>query len=263
MKKMISRKYNECITPEKNKIVKNPLWWKKLRKGITSIGTGIVGSRLLALLLHIIVTPIGVSMWFIRNLKNAISVDIKNHKNNARPVFASAPYALAIALLTVGSIKLYSVNPKAYIDELIDSTKSKITEKVIERTVPIVPTTRTKSFGKDVTNTVENMKDTVKDNVIWIGENLVTNPVVTTAEPEPEPEVSEEIVEEVVEEPANTVEEVEEPVNVNIGPAPIDPHPQISDDVNKQAEAEASGEVVEKNPEGATETPDVRRSFVQ
>lgn len=255
--KKISRKYNECITPEKNKIVKNPLWWKKLRKGITSIGTGIVGSRLLALLLHIIVTPIGVSMWFIRNLKNAISVDIKNRKNNARPVFASAPYALAIALLTVGSIKLYSMNPKAYIDELIDSTKSKITEKVIERTVPIVPTTRTKSFGKEVTDTVENMKDTVKDNVIWIGENLVTNPVVTTAEPEPEPEVTEEIVEEVIEEPATTVEEVEEPVD--IGPAPIDP--QISDDSNTQAEA--SEEEVEKNPEGATETPDVRRSFVQ
>lgn len=199
-------------------------------------------------------------MWFARNFKNAISVDIKNRKNNARPVFASAPYALALALITAGSIKLYTMNPKMYINGFVDSAKTKIAEKVIEKTVPVVPTTRTKSFGKDdVTNTVENVKDTVKDNVIWIGENLVTNPVVTTTEPEPEVEVSEEIVEEVIEEPASTVEEPED-----IGPAPIDP--QISEtlnDIKERTEAEASGEVVEKNPEGATETPDVRRSFVQ
>ena len=255
----IIREYNKYVTPEKNKIVKNPLWWIKLRKGITSIGTGVVGSRLLALLLHIIATPIGASMWFARNFKNAISVDIRNRKNNARPVFASAPYALALALITAGSIKLYTMNPKMYISEFVDSAKTKIAEKVIEKTVPVVPTTRTKSFGKDdVTNTVENMKDTVKDNVIWIGENLVTNPVVTTAEPEPEVS-EEEIVEEVIEEPASTVEEPED-----IGPAPIDP--QINEtlnDIKERAEAEASGEVVEKNPEGATETPDVRRSFVQ
>lgn len=255
------REYNEYVTPEKNKLVKNPLWWIKMRKGITSIGTGVVGSRMLALLLHIIATPIGVSMWFARNFKNAISVDIRNRKNNARPVFASAPYALALALITAGSIKLYTMNPKMYINGFVDSAKTKIAEKVIEKTVPVVPTTRTKSFGKDdVTNTVENMKDTVKDNVIWIGENLVTNPVVTTAEPEPEVEVSEEeIVEEVIEEPASTVEEPED-----IGPAPIDP--QVNETLNdekERAEAEASGEVVEKNPEGATETPDVRRSFVQ
>lgn len=255
------REYNEYVTPEKNKIVKNPLWWIKIRKGITSIGTGIVGSRLLALLLHIIATPIGASMWFVRNFKNAISVDIRNRKNNARPVFASAPYALALALITAGSIKLYTMNPKMYINGFVDSAKTKIAEKVIEKTVPVVPTTRTKSFGKDdVTNTVENMKDTVKDNVIWIGENLVTNPVVTTAEPEPEVEVSEEeIVEEVIEEPASTIEEPED-----IGPAPIDPQVnETLNDVKERAEAEASGEVVEKNPEGATETPDVRRSFVQ
>lgn len=257
----IIREYNKYVTPEKNKIVKNPLWWIKIRKGITSIGTGVVGSRLLALLLHIIATPIGVSMWFVRNFKNAISVDIRNRKNNARPVFASAPYALALALITAGSIKLYTMNPKMYINGFVDSAKTKIAEKVIEKTVPVVPTTRTKSFGKDdITNTVENMKDTVKDNVIWIGENLVTNPVVTTAEPEPEVEVSEEeIVEEVIEEPASTIEEPED-----IGPAPIDP--QVSETLNEikeRAEAEASGEVVEKNPEGATETPDVRRSFVQ
>ena len=255
----IIREYNKNVTPEKNKIVKNPLWWIKIRKGITSIGTGVVGSRLLALLLHIIATPIGVSMWFARNFKNAISVDIRNRKNNARPVFASAPYALALALITAGSIKLYTMNPKMYINGFVDSAKTKIAEKVIEKTVPVVPTTRTKSFGKDdVTNTVENMKDTVKDNVIWIGENLVTNPVVTTAEPEPEVS-EEEIVEEVIEEPASTVEEPED-----IGPAPIDP--QISEtlnDIKERTEAEASGEVVEKNPEGATETPDVRRSFVQ
>lgn len=257
----IIREYNKYVTPEKNKIVKNPLWWIKIRKGITSIGTGVVGSRLLALLLHIIATPIGVSMWFARNFKNAISVDIRNRKNNARPVFASAPYALALALITAGSIKLYTMNPKMYINEFVDSTKTKIAEKVIEKTVPVVPTTRTKSFGKDdVTNTVENMKDTVKDNVIWIGENLVTNPVVTTAEPEPEVEVSEEeIVEEVIEEPASTVEEPED-----IGPAPIDPQVnETLNDIKERTEAEASGEVVEKNPEGATETPDVRRSFVQ
>ena len=257
----IIREYNKYVTPEKNKIVKNPLWWIKIRKGITSIGTGVVGSRLLALLLHIIATPIGVSMWFVRNFKNAISVDIRNRKNNARPIFASAPYALALALITAGSIKLYTMNPKMYINGFVDSAKTKIAEKVIEKTVPVVPTTRTKSFGKDdITNTVENMKDTVKDNVIWIGENLVTNPVVTTAEPEPEVEVSEEeIVEEVIEEPASTVEEPED-----IGPAPIDP--QVNETLNdekERAEAEASGEVVEKNPEGATETPDVRRSFVQ
>lgn len=255
------REYNEYVTPEKNKIVKNPLWWIKIRKDITSIGTGVVGSRLLALLLHIIATPIGVSMWFARNFKNAISVDIRNRKNNARPIFASAPYALALALITAGSIKLYTMNPKMYINEFVDSAKTKIAEKVIEKTVPVVPTTRTKSFGKDdVTNTVENMKDTVKDNVIWIGENLVTNPVVTTAEPEPEVEVSEEeIVEEVIEEPASTVEEPED-----IGPAPIDPQVnETLNDLKERAEAEASGEVVEKNPEGATETPDVRRSFVQ
>ena len=255
----IIREYNKYVTPEKNKIVKNPLWWIKIRKGITSIGTGVVGSRLLALLLHIIATPIGVSMWFVRNFKNAISVDIRNRKNNARPVFASAPYALALALITAGSIKLYTMNPKMYINGFVDSAKTKIAEKVIEKTVPVVPTTRTKSFGKDdVTNTVENMKDTVKDNVIWIGENLVTNPVVTTAEPEPEVS-EEEIVEEVIEEPASTVEEPED-----IGPAPIDP--QVNETLNdekERAEAEASGEVVEKNPEGATETPDVRRSFVQ
>lgn len=257
----IIREYNKYVTPEKNKIVKNPLWWIKIRKGITSIGTGIVGSRLLALLLHIIATPIGVSMWFARNFKNAISVDIRNRKNNARPVFASAPYALALALITAGSIKLYTMNPKMYINGFVDSAKTKIAEKVIEKTVPVVPTTRTKSFGKDdVTNTVENVKDTVKDNVIWIGENLVTNPVVTTAEPEPEVEVSEEeIVEEVIEEPASTVEEPED-----IGPAPIDPQVnETLNDIKERAEAEASGEVAEKNPEGATETPDVRRSFVQ
>ena len=257
----IIREYNKYVTPEKNKIVKNPLWWKKIRKGITSIGTGIVGSRLLSLLLHIIATPIGVSMWFVRNFKNAISVDIRNRKNNARPIFASAPYALALALITAGSIKLYTMNPKMYINEFVDSAKTKIAEKVIEKTVPVVPTTRTKSFGKDgVTNTVENMKDTVKDNVIWIGENLVTNPVVTTAEPEPEVEVSEEeIVEEVIEEPASTIEEPED-----IGPAPIDPQVnETLNDIKERAEAEESGEVVEKNPEGATETPDVRRSFVQ
>ena len=257
----IIREYNKYVTPEKNKIVKNPLWWIKLRKGITSIGTGIVGSRLLALLLHIIATPIGVSMWFARNFKNAISVDIRNRKNNARPVFASAPYALALALITAGSIKLYTMNPRMYINGFVDSAKTKIAEKVIEKTVPVVPTTRTKSFGKDdVTNTVENMKDTVKDNVIWIGENLVTNPVVTTAEPEPEVEVSEEeIVEEVIEEPASTIEEPED-----IGPAPIDPQVnETLNDIKERTEAEASGEVVEKNPEGATETPDVRRSFVQ
>lgn len=257
----IIRDFDKYVTPERNKLVKNPLWWRKLRKGITSIGTGIVGSRLLALLLHIIITPIGATMWFVRNLKNAISVDIRNRKNNARPVFASAPYALALALITAGSIKLYMMNPKMYINGFVDSAKTKIAEKVIEKTVPVVPTTRTKSFGKDdITNTVENMKDTVKDNVIWIGENLVTNPVVTTAEPEPEVEVSEEeIVEEVIEEPASTVEEPED-----IGPAPIDP--QVNETLNEikeRAEAEASGEVVEKNPEGATETPDVRRSFVQ
>ena len=255
----IIREYNKYVTPEKNKIVKNPLWWIKIRKGITSIGTGVVGSRLLALLLHIIATPIGVSMWFVRNFKNAISVDIRNRKNNARPIFASAPYVLALALITAGSIKLYTMNPKMYINGFVDSAKTKIAEKVIEKTVPVIPTTRTKSFGKDdVTNTVENMKDTVKDNVIWIGENLVTNPVVTTAEPEPEVS-EEEIVEEVIEEPASTVEEPED-----IGPAPIDP--QISEtlnDIKERTEAEASGEVVEKNPEGATETPDVRRSFVQ
>lgn len=255
------REYNAYVTPEKNKIVKNPLWWIKIRKGITSIGTGVVGSRLLALLLHIIATPIGASMWFARNFKNAISVDIRNRKNNARPIFASAPYALALALITAGSIKLYTMNPKMYINEFVDSAKTKIAEKVIEKTVPVVPTTRTKSFGKDdITNTVENMKDTVKDNVIWIGENLVTNPVVTTAEPEPEVEVSEEeIVEEVIEEPASTIEEPED-----IGPAPI--NPQVNEtlnDIKERTEAEASGEVVEKNPEGATETPDVRRSFVQ
>ena len=198
-------------------------------------------------------------MWFARNFKNAISVDIRNRKNNARPIFASAPYALALALITAGSIKLYTMNPKMYISEFVDSAKTKIAEKVIEKTVPVVPTTRTKSFGKDdVTNTVENMKDTVKDNVIWIGENLVTNPVVTTAEPEPEVS-EEEIVEEVIEEPASTVEEPED-----IGPAPIDPQVnETLNDVKERAEAEASGEVVEKNPEGATETPDVRRSFVQ
>lgn len=258
----IIREYNKYVTPEKNKIVKNPLWWIKIRKGITSIGTGVVGSRLLALLLHIIATPIGASMWFVRNFKNAISVDIRNRKNNARPIFASAPYALALALITAGSIKLYTMNPKMYINEFVDSAKTKIAEKVIEKTVPVVPTTRTKSFGKDdVTNTVENVKDTVKDNVIWIGENLVTNPVVTTAEPEPEVEVSEEeeIVEEVIEEPASTVEEPED-----IGPAPIDPQVnETLNDIKERTEAEASGEVVEKNPEGATETPDVRRSFVQ
>ena len=257
----IIREYNKYVTPEKNKIVKNPLWWIKIRKGITSIGTGVVGSRLLALLLHIIATPIGVSMWFARNFKNAISVDIRNRKNNARPVFASAPYALALALITAGSIKLYTMNPRMYINGFVDSAKTKIAEKVIEKTVPVVPTTRTKSFGKDdITNTVENMKDTVKDNVIWIGENLVTNPVVTTAEPEPEAEVSEEeIVEEAIEEPASTIEEPED-----IGPAPIDPQVnETLNDVKERAEAEASGEVVEKNPEGATETPDVRRSFVQ
>lgn len=257
----IIREYNKYVTPEKNKIVKNPLWWIKIRKGITSIGTGVVGSRLLALLLHIIATPIGVSMWFARNFKNAVSVDIRNRKNNARPVFASAPYALALALITAGSIKLYTMNPKMYINGFVDSAKTKIAEKVIEKTVPVVPTTRTKSFGKDdVTNTVENVKDTVKDNVIWIGENLVTNPVVTTAEPEPEVEVSEEeIVEEVIEEPASTVEEPED-----IGPAPIDPQVnETLNDIKERTEAEASGEVVEKNPEGATETPDVRRSFVQ
>lgn len=257
----IIREYNKYVTPEKNKIVKNPLWWIKIRKGITSIGTGIVGSRLLALLLHIIATPIGASMWFVRNFKNAISVDIRNRKNNARPIFASAPYALALALITAGSIKLYTMNPKMYINEFVDSAKTKIAEKVIEKTVPVVPTTRTKSFGKDdITNTVENMTDTVKDNVIWIGENLVTNPVVTTAEPEPEVEVSEEeIVEEVIEEPASTIEEPED-----IGPAPIDPQVnETLNDIKERTEAEASGEVVEKNPEGATETPDVRRSFVQ
>ena len=228
----IIREYNKYVTPEKNKIVKNPLWWIKIRKGITSIGTGVVGSRLLALLLHIIATPIGASMWFVRNFKNAISVDIRNRKNNARPIFASAPYALALALITAGSIKLYTMNPKMYINEFVDSAKTKIAEKVIEKTVPVVPTTRTKSFGKDdVTNTVENVKDTVKDNVIWIGENLVTNPVVTTAEPEPEVEVSEEeeIVEEVIEEPASTVEEPED-----IGPAPIDP--QVNETLNDMKE---------------------------
>lgn len=260
----IIRDFDKTKTPERNKLVKNPLWWRKLRKGITSIGTGIVGSRLLALLLHIIATPIGATMWFVRNLKNAISVDYRNRKNNARPVFASAPYVLALALITAGSIKLYTMNPKMYIDGFVDSAKTKIAEKVIEKAVPVVPTTRTKSFGKDdITNTVENVKDTVKDSVIWIGENVVTNPVVTTpvvttAEPEPEPE--EEIVEEVIEEEAPTTEpEVEE-----IGPAPIDP--QVSEtlnDINEQTEAESVGEVVEKNPEGATPTPDVRRSFVQ
>lgn len=255
----IIREYNKYVTPEKNKIVKNPLWWIKIRKGITSIGTGIVGSRLLALLLHIIATPIGVSMWFVRNFKNAISVDIRNRKNNVRPVFASAPYALALALITAGSIKLYTMNPRMYINGFVDSAKTKIAEKVIEKTVPVVPTTRTKSFGKDdVTNTVENVKDTVKDNVIWIGENLVTNPVVTTAEPEPEVS-EEEIVEEVIDEPASTIEEPED-----IGPAPIDPQVnETLNDIKERTEAEASGEVVEKNPEGATETPDVRRSFVQ
>lgn len=257
----IIRDFDKTKTPERNKLVKNPLWWRKLRKGITSIGTGIVGSRLLALLLHIIATPIGATMWFVRNLKNAISVDYRNRKNNARPVFASAPYVLTLALITAGSIKLYTMNPKMYINGFVDSAKTKIAEKVIEKTVPVVPTTRTKSFGKDdITNTVENMKDTVKDNVIWIGENLVTNPVVTTAEPEPEVEVSEEeIVEEVIEEPASTVEEPED-----IGPAPIDPQVnETLNDIKERAEAEASGEAVEKNPEGATETPDVRRSFVQ
>ncbi len=255
----IIREYNKYVTPEKNKIVKNPLWWIKIRKGITSIGTGVVGSRLLALLLHIIATPIGVSMWFVRNFKNAISVDIRNRKNNVRPVFASAPYALALALITAGSIKLYTMNPRMYVNEFVDSAKTKIAEKVIEKTVPVVPTTRTKSFGKDdVTNTVENVKDTVKDNVIWIGENLVTNPVVTTAEPEPEVS-EEEIVEEVIEEPASTIEEPED-----IGPAPIDPQVnETLNDIKERTEAEASGEVAEKNPEGATETPDVRRSFVQ
>lgn len=256
----IIREYNKYVTPERNKLVKNPLWWRKLRKGITSIGTGIVGSRLLALLLHIIATPIGATMWFVRNLKNAISVDYRNRKNNARPVFASAPYVLALALITAGSIKLYTMNPKMYIDGFVDSAKTKIAEKVIEKTVPVVPTTRTKSFGKDdITNTVENVKDTVKDNVIWIGENVVTNPVVTTAEPEPEPEVSEEIVEEVIEEEAAPVTEPED-----VGPAPIDPQVnETLNDIKERAEAEASGEVVEKNPEGATATPDVRRSFVQ
>ena len=126
----IIREYNKYVTPEKNKIVKNPLWWIKIRKGITSIGTGVVGSRLLALLLHIIATPIGVSMWFARNFKNAISVDIRNRKNNARPVFASAPYALALALITAGSIKLYTMNPKMYINGFVDSAKTKIAEKV-------------------------------------------------------------------------------------------------------------------------------------
>lgn len=256
----IIREYNKYVTPERNKLVKNPLWWRKLRKGITSIGTGIVGSRLLALLLHIIATPIGATMWFVRNLKNAISVDYRNRKNNARPVFASTPYVLALALITAGSIKLYTMNPKMYIDGFVDSAKTKIAEKVIEKTVPVVPTTRTKSFGKDdITNTVENVKDTVKDNVIWIGENVVTNPVVTTAEPEPEPEVSEEIVEEVIEEEAAPVTEPED-----VGPAPIDPQVnETLNDIKERAEAEASGEVVEKNPEGATATPDVRRSFVQ
>lgn len=256
----IIRDFDKYVTPERNKIVKNPLWWRKLRKGITSIGTGIVGSRLLALLLHIIITPIGATMWFVRNLKNAISVDYRNRKNNARPVFASAPYVLALALITAGSIKLYTINPKMYIDGFVDSAKTKIAEKVIEKTVPVVPTTRTKSFGKDdITNTVENVKDTVKDNVIWIGENVVTNPVVTTAEPEPEPEVSEEIVEEVIEEEAAPVTEPED-----VGPAPIDPQVnETLNDIKERAEAEASGEVVEKNPDGATETPDVRRSFVQ
>lgn len=256
----IIREYNKYVTPERNKLVKNPLWWRKLRKGITSIGTGIVGSRLLALLLHIIATPIGATMWFVRNLKNAISVDYRNRKNNARPVFASAPYVLALALITAGSIKLYTMNPKMYIDGFVDSAKTKIAEKVIEKTVPVVPTTRTKSFGKDdITNTVENVKDTVKDNVIWIGENVVTNPVVTTAEPEPEPEVSEEIVEEVIEEEAAPVTEPED-----VGSAPIDPQVnETLNDIKERAEAEASGEVVEKNPEGATATPDVRRSFVQ
>lgn len=256
----IIRDFDKYATPERNKIVKNPLWWRKLRKGITSIGTGIVGSRLLALLLHIIITPIGVTMWFVRNLKNAISVDCRNRKNNARPVFASAPYVLALALITAGSIKLYTMNPKMYIDGFVDSAKTKIAEKVIEKTVPVVPTTRTKSFGKDdITNTVENVKDTVKDNVIWIGENVVTNPVVTTSEPEPEPEVSEEIVEEVIEEEAAPVTEPED-----VGPAPIDPQVnETLNDIKERAEAESSGEVVEKNPDGATETPDVRRSFVQ
>ena len=254
----IIRDFDKTKTPERNKLVKNPLWWRKLRKGITSIGTGIVGSRLLALLLHIIATPIGATMWFVRNLKNAISVDYRNRKNNARPVFASAPYVLALALITAGSIKLYTMNPKMYIDGFVDSAKTKIAEKVIEKTVPVVPTTRTKSFGKDdITNTVENVKDTVKDNVIWIGENVVTNPVVTTSEPEPE--VSEEIVEEVIEEEAAPVTEPED-----VGPAPIDPQVnETLNDIKERAEAEASGEVVEKNPEGATATPDVRRSFVQ
>lgn len=256
----IIRDFDKYVTPERNKIVKNPLWWRKLRKGITSIGTGIVGSRLLALLLHIIITPIGATMWFVRNLKNAISVDYRNRNNNARPVFASAPYVLALALITAGSIKLYTMNPKMYIDGFVDSAKTKIAEKVIEKTVPVVPTTRTKSFGKDdITNTVENVKDTVKDNVIWIGENVVTNPVVTTAEPEPEPEVSEEIVEEVIEEEAAPATEPED-----VGPAPIDPQVnETLNDIKERAEAESVGEVVEKNPEGATETPDVRRSFVQ
>ena len=79
------------------------------------------------------------------------------------------------------------------------------------------------------------MKDTVKDNVIWIGENLVTNPVVTTAEPEPEVEGSEEeIVEEVIEEPASTVEEPED-----IGPAPIDPQVnETLNDIKERAEAD-------------------------
>ena len=185
---------NIFASKTKYKPVKNPEWYRKAMTKIGSLRKGYDGPSLIRTILDFVISPVlkivtlvaqilfglfGAVLWFLRNIGAAMKADSENRKRGyKRPTFYTAPYILAIALITVGCYKVSTFSPKQFMADAFDNVKTSLFHKAVDDKVSILPT-RVKEYGeqgKDLADdTIDKIKTGAGNTIIWMGENVIAN----------------------------------------------------------------------------------------
>lgn len=308
----MKKRINIFATKTTYKPVKNPEWYRKAMAKIGKLRKGYDGPSLIRTILDFGASPVlkivtlvaqiifgifGAVLWFLRNVGAAMKADSENRKRGyKRPTFYTAPYILAIALITVGCYKVSTFSPKQFMTNAVNDVKASLFRKSVDDKVSILPT-RVKEYGEQGKDLADNAIDKIKtgagNTVIWMGENVIANeedPAETNDEKtdskeevnnEPDvvvnPKQAEESPATAPSEETKTSEEAPvteapktkliEPVstvfeenNANMGPETLDPAIQKTvDDMMKTS----NGEMTNPDPEAANNEGTIVRRAIE
>lgn len=293
-----TRYINPFASPEKYKFKGMPTWFKKIWGGAMKVGSFF---HLFLIISAILLAPIGLIVWFFTNFISAVNTDSSNvRKGCSKKTFYSAPFIIALALMTVGVYKVSTISLNDVKNSLVDNAKNKLFKEVTGKNVPVIPQ-RVKEYGEQGRDVADDIIDNIKDEtntVIWMGENLITKdggseekskddakseekksedqaqPKSENDEPDvvvkpnntdnnDQETLQEEKKEEAVTEAPKT--KLIEPVSTifdpsSVGPEPLDP--AIQQTIEDNMMASKTGGMTNPNPEKAdNENVDVRRSI--